>query len=45
MTMIATPNGEAGSSSDAEPLGRLLKRASKAAKLVLRRVVDPGPTP
>lgn len=44
--MIATPKGEAGSSPDAEPLGPLLKRASKAAKLVLRRVVEPlGLTP
>jgi len=46
MTTIVTPIGETGSSSDPEPLGPLLKRASKAAKLVLRRVVEPlGLTP
>src|SRR5437870_9426378 len=46
MTMIATPNGEAEASPDSERLGPLLKRASKAAKLVLRRVVEPlGLTP
>src|SRR2546421_1245667 len=46
MTTIVTPIGTADAPTDSEALGPLLKRASKAAKLVLRRVVEPlGLTP
>jgi DNA-binding MarR family transcriptional regulator len=50
--MIATPNGgdselaSARGPSEIEPLGPLLKRAYKASKLALRRIVEPlGLTP
>jgi DNA-binding MarR family transcriptional regulator len=44
--MIATPNGEADAFLESEPLGALLKRAYKASKLALRRIVEPlGLTP
>jgi DNA-binding MarR family transcriptional regulator len=44
--MIATPSGAADAPSEPEALAPLLRRASKAAKLVLRRVVEPlGLTP
>ena len=52
MTMIATPNGgdselaSAAGPAEIEPLGALLKRAYKASKLALRRIVEPlGLTP
>src|SRR6266851_6126738 len=50
--MIATPNGgdnelaSAAGPSETEPLESLLKRAYKASKLLLRRIVEPlGLTP
>jgi DNA-binding MarR family transcriptional regulator len=50
--MIATPSGvgseqaDATGPAEAEPLGPLLKRAYKASKLALRRIVEPlGLTP
>jgi DNA-binding MarR family transcriptional regulator len=52
MTTIATPNEEGSElasprgSSELDPLGPLLKRAYKASKLALRRIVEPlGLTP
>ena len=44
--MIGTPKGGANASSETEPLESLLKRAYKASKLLLRRIVEPlGLTP
>jgi DNA-binding MarR family transcriptional regulator len=46
MTTIAMANGGAEAPAEPEALGPLLKRASKAAKRVLRRIVEPlGLTP
>jgi DNA-binding MarR family transcriptional regulator len=46
MTTIVTPNEETGAPPEAEPLGRLLKRAHKAANCLLRRILEPlGLTP
>jgi MarR family transcriptional regulator, organic hydroperoxide resistance regulator len=39
--MIATPNGGADASLEPEALGSLIKRAYKASKLALRKIVEP----
>jgi DNA-binding MarR family transcriptional regulator len=46
MTIVATPKGESGDGSEGEPLGPVLQRAHKAARQLLRRLLEPlGLTP